>query len=260
MKNQIFNWLIARRVSCWLAGLLATFVLAGQVLAADVSHDFSTANEFYARGKYVEAAAAYETILRSGTVSANLLFNYGNAEFKAGNLGKAIAAFRRAELLAPRDSEIRANLNFARNQVQGSAAHEQRWQDSLGQLSLNEWTLLAALAFWGVFLLFAFRQLRPALVPKLKMITNLAILVFFISGAALAVQAADHFSNSVAVVTAPGVSARSGPFDDAQDVFVTHDGAELSVISRHDDWVQVADGTGKVGWLNQKQAQVLPGA
>ena len=44
--------------------------------------------------------------------SPALLFNYGNAEFKAGHLGKAIAAYRRAELLAPRDAEIRANLAF----------------------------------------------------------------------------------------------------------------------------------------------------
>jgi len=38
-----------------------------------------------------------------------------------------------------------------------------------------------------------------------------------------------------------------------------HDGAELSVLSRHEDWIQVA-GAGKTGWLPAKQVEILPGA
>ena len=236
------------------------FVFAGNIFAADVAGDFSAANKFYAEGKFAAAATAYESILNSGKVSANLWFNYGNAEFKAGNLGQAIAAFRRAELLAPRDLEIRANLDFARNQVQGSTVHQPRWEDWSGQLTLNEWTWLAMAAFWLTILLFAARQLRPALVPKLKTATSTGVVLAILFGAVLGVQAAAHFSNSVAVVTAAGATARSGPFDDAQDVFTLHDGAELSVLSGHDDWVQVTDGTGKIGWLNKKQVRVVPGA
>jgi uncharacterized protein YgiM (DUF1202 family) len=61
-------------------------------------------------------------------------------------------------------------------------------------------------------------------------------------------------------VTNAEVTARSGPFDDAQSAFSARDGAELRVLDRHDDWVQVASGTGKTGWLSQKQVEVLPGA
>jgi len=62
------------------------------------------------------------------------------------------------------------------------------------------------------------------------------------------------------VVIADNVTARSGPFDDAQSAFTVRDGAELSVLDRHDDWVQVADGAGKTGWVSKKQVEVLPGA
>ena len=244
----------------WILVWFAMFAFAGNVFAADPAGDFSAANQLYAEGKFSAAARAYEAILNSGVVSPALLFNDGNAEFKADNLGKAIAAFRRAELLAPRDPEIRANLDFVRNQVQGSTTHERRWQDWLGQLTLNEWTLLTAGAFWLALILFAVRQIRPALVPRLKSVTSLFVMLTVLSGAALGLQAADHFSNLIAVVTSAGATARSGPFDDAQDAFAVHDGAELSVMSQHDDWVQVVDGTGKTGWLNKKQAQVLPGA
>jgi SH3-like domain-containing protein len=81
-----------------------------------------------------------------------------------------------------------------------------------------------------------------------------------ITGAILAAQVNDHFSQSTAVVIAAEAAVRSGPFDDAQNAFITHNGAELSVLSRHDDWVQVADASGKIGWLPVKQVELLTGA
>ena len=243
-----------------ISAILIMLGLAGNIFAAEVATDFATANKFYAEGKFADAANAYEKILASGAASPNLLFNYGNAEFKSGNLGKAIAAFRRAELLAPRDSEIRANLAFVRNQVQGATVHESFWQNWLGNLSLNEWTVFAAIAFWLTFLLLAAKQIRPALATKLKSVTWIFAALTIFSGTILGVQAANHFSRQTAVVISAQATARSGPFDDAQSAFTSRDGAELSVLDRRDDWVQVADGSGKIGWLPVKQVEILPGA
>jgi len=240
--------------------ILALDVNSRQRLTADAENDFGAANRLYAEGKFSDAANLYETILQHGAASSSLLFNAGNAEFKAGNLGKAIAAYRQAEQLAPRDAELRANLAFVRNQVQGATLRESRWQTWVGSLTLNEGALLTVVFFWSLFVLLALRQIRPALIPKLRSITQLAMVLTIFSGAVLALQAMNHFNASVAVVTAANTTARSGPFDDAQGAFAVHDGAELRVLDRHDDWVQVADGTGKIGWLGGKQVAVLPGA
>jgi tetratricopeptide (TPR) repeat protein len=240
--------------------LLLTLLSGAEIFAADVAADFSAANELYARGKFADAAAAYEKILQTSGQSASLLFNCGNAEFKAGHLGKAIAAYRQAELLAPRDADIRANLAFVRNQVQGASLHESRWQNWTGSLTLNEGTVLTAGFFWVIFGLLAVRQIKPALVPRLRGVTRLTVVLTLFSGTVLALQAASHFTASVAVVTGAEATARSGPFDDAQSVFTAHDGAELRVLDRHNDWVQAADGSGKTGWLSRKQVAVLPGA
>lgn len=239
--------------------ILFALVFAGNIFAADAAADFSAANKLYAQGKFPAAAQAYETILATGAQSPALLFNDANAEFKSGRLGRAIAGYRRAALLAPRDPDIRANLAFVRNQVQGATVRESRWQDWPGQLSLNEWTLLAVAAFWLTFILLAVRQLRPALVPRLKNATLIFAVLTIFSATVLGLQAANHFSNASAVVVADNVTARSGPFDDAQSAFTARDGAELSVLGQRDDWVQVADGSGKTGWLPLKQVEVLPG-
>jgi len=233
---------------------------AMQLQAADVTPDFSAANKLYAEGKFPAAAAAYEKILATGAQSAPLLFNCANAEYKAGNLGAAIASYRRAALLSPQDAEIRANLAFVRNQVQGTTVRENPWQGWLGQFSLNAWTWFTVLALWLTFILLAAGQFRPALAPKLRALTQTfgALTIFF--GALTGVQAAQHFSHTTAVVTTDGAVVRSGPFNEAQNVFTLHDGAELPVMDRHDDWVQVDAGAGKTGWLPVKQVSVLPGA
>jgi len=239
----------------------AMFLLwIGKVLAADPATTFLAANELYAKGKFAEAAAAYESILKTNGQSPSLLFNCGNAEFKAGHLGKAISAYRRAELLTPRNAELRANLAFVRTQVQGTTLHESHWQNWVGALTVNEGTMLTAVFFWGALILFTARQIRPALVPKLRGLTRLFVILTIFSGAVLALQAANHFNSPVAVVTSTEATARSGPFEDAQAAFTAHDGAEMRVLDHHDDWVQVADGSSKIGWFNKKQVDVLPGA
>jgi tetratricopeptide (TPR) repeat protein len=249
-----------RSPGCCGFWILLALIFAGNLCAADVNADFSAANKLYAEGKFAAAANAYEKILQSGGQSPALLFNAGNAEYKAGHLGKAIAAYRKAALLTPRDPELKANLDFVRNQVHGSTIRENRWQTWVNTLSLNEGTVLTAVLFWLTLGLFATRQIRPALVPKLRGVTRLAVALTIFSGAILGLQAANHFNGQTAVVTEAEATARSGPFDEAQSAFTVHDGAELSILDRHDDWLQVANGTGTTGWLPEKQVEVLPGA
>lgn len=239
---------------------LLALVSTGKIFAADVATDFSAANKLYAEGKFADAAGSYEKILQAGATSPALLFNYGNAEFKSGHLGRAIAAYQRAGQLSPRDAELRANLAFVRNQVQGATLRETRWQNWRSTLTLNEGAVLTAALFWLTFALLVARQIRPALVPKLKNTTGIFAALTIFSATVLGVQAASHFSNQTAVVIADNVTGRSGPFDDAQSAFTARDGAELSVLNRRDDWVQVADGAGKTGWLPVKQVEILPGA
>ncbi len=246
-----------------MAAAATAWIFTGQATAADISAEFNASNKLYAEGKFAEAAAGYEKILQSGTAAPALYFNYGNAEFKSGNSGRAIAAYRRAAQLAPRDAEVRANLEFARNQVSGPTLRESRWSRSaewLGTLTLNEWTGLTMVAFWLMFGLLAARQLRPALKPALRGLTLGAVVATLLAGAGLGADAALHFSRQTAVIVAPDVTARSGPFDEAQSAFTAHNGAELAVLDRRNDWLQVTDGSGRIGWLAQKQVEILPGS
>lgn len=98
-----------------IAGLLVLLALPTFSLRAEgsIGEEFAQANEFYEQKDYSSAIRLYESILSEGTESAGLYYNLGNAYFKSGNLGQAIANYMRARRLDPGDPDIRHNLEFA---------------------------------------------------------------------------------------------------------------------------------------------------
>jgi uncharacterized protein YgiM (DUF1202 family) len=111
-----------------------------------------------------------------------------------------------------------------------------------------------------MFALLVARQIRPALKPGLRGLTRVAVAVVIASGACASVDAAIHFSRQTVVVVAPDPTLRSGPFNEAQGAFAVRNGAELLVLDRRDNWLQVTDGAGKIGWLQRQQVETLPGS
>ncbi|HSU55418.1 MAG TPA: tetratricopeptide repeat protein [Candidatus Dormibacteraeota bacterium] len=221
--------------------------------AAFDASSFDAANKLYYEGKYTDAAAQYEKLIESGARSAALYFNSGNAFFKSGQIGRAIAAYKQAETLAPRDPDIRANLQFARNQVQGPSFPRGNWQRVLGKLSINEWTVLAAAAFWVFLLLLALLQWRPALRSALRGAVVASIILTVSFSSALGAVLYEKHSTRRAVVVAPEATARIGPLEASGSKFVLHDGAEIEVLNQRDDWLEIATGPQRIGWLRRNQ-------
>lgn len=245
-RSQLF-------ILCWfVAGALSV-----STQAADVMRDFDTANRLYEERKFPEAAAQYESILVGGLASPAVYFNLGNARFKSGEIGQAIVAYRRAAQLTPRDPDVKANLQFARNQVQGPTLRPTRLQRAFGLLSPNEWSTLAAVALWLTFGLLALAQFRPALRTSLRWLTVTSGGAALALGICLLSAVKLNSTRNLIVVTARDVLVRNGPLDESQTAFAANDGAELRVLDRKDDWLQVTDGTRRVGWLKRSEVSVF---
>ena len=225
---------------------------------ADLSAGFDAANKLYEQGKFTQAASAYEQLLQSGRASAALYFNLGNARFKAGQIGRAIAAYHQAEQLTPRDPDLRANLQFARNQIQGPTLAPSRWQRALARLSLNEWTLLAAGVVWLWLLLLALRQWRPALKPALRNYVLMTGLAAGLLCACLAAALHQGRYARAAIIITPNAVVRQGPLDESAEAFTVHNGAELRVLDQKDEWLQVSADSRRFGWLRRDQALLTP--
>jgi len=214
---------------------------------------FDSANKLYEEGKFADAATAYGNLAQSGHASAALYFNLGNALFKSGQIGRAIAAYRTAGLITPRDPDVRANLQFARNQVQGPTLSPSRWQRWLGRLTLNEWTLLAAGVLWLWFLLLAVLQWWPQSRPALKgYVITVAIAAALLCGCLAAAFYEGRVTHLAIVITGEAV-VRNGPLAESQTAFTLHDGAELRVLDQKDEWLEVSAGPRRIGWLRRDQ-------
>ena len=227
---------------------------------------FEHANKLYEQGKFPEAAAAYEQLLQSGHGSAALFYNLGNAWFKAGQHGRAIAAYRQAEKWLPRDPNLHFNLQFVRKKVSGSETTATGlWHRALRHLTLNEWTILTVSAYWLWFLLLGLREFRPGLRRSLRGYTATAGMTAVLLAGCLTAAAYEQSRLTEAVVVVPEAVVRHGPLEESQVKFQLRDGSEIVVLDekellvgdKRQSWLQVQDGVRGIGWLKRDQVIVL---
>lgn len=255
------NWLAQQ--GGWVLSFLA--LCLAPLTGAEVGASFDAANKLYEQGRFAEAAAAYAKQLEAAPSSPTLRYNLGNAWFKAGQTGRAIAAYREAERLAPRDPNIRFNLQFARKKVTGSEVEPGSLvARALAALTVNEWTMLAAMAFWIWMLLLAAREWRPLWRGAVSGYTATAGVVTVVLVGCVA-GAASQLNRAEAVVCVPEVIVRSGPLEEAKVLHQMRDGVEVEILDRKElsigdakqSWVQVRDATGRAGWLKSDQVVQL---
>ena len=221
--------------------------------ASELETAFDQANKLFERGKYSEAATAYEKLIDAGHVSPSLYFNLGNACFKAGQPGHAIVAYRRAELLTPRDADVQANLAFVRKSINGVASPGEGWQRGLGQLTVDEWSLAASFGLWLCFLLLAAREARPAWRARFRKLLITAGAVTGLAGICLWLAWVDRFGARSAVVVVVEAVVRNGPLEESPSKFQLRDGAEVAVIDEKDEWLAVRDAARREGWMRRSQ-------
>jgi tetratricopeptide (TPR) repeat protein len=251
-----------------LAALVPLLLAAGGDGAAGRFHEGAAS---YRTGDYPAAEQAWRDVLESGTVDGHVLYDLGNALFKQDRLGGAILAWRRAQLLLPRDPDVRANLDLARERVadavvpQGHVPALLFWQHSL---ALGESAALGALLgglALGVMAWMRWRRRRHGgSATGYGSLAPLALAAGLLAGLLLAstvLTARALKAAPPAVVLAAEAAARSAVGADGVELFVLHEGAEVRAVGREFDHVLVALPDGRRGWLPEAAVGlVLPEA
>jgi len=245
--------------------LTLILILAGKASAAEAQagareRTFLRALEIFDAAKtpadYHESAALLESLLSDGFRNGAVYYNLGNAYFKAGEYGRAIAAYRTAKVYRPRDPYLDANLRQALAVAPGRlpAPPVPWWRHVLfwsGWLSFPE-KVYAAFASYLLAALLACAALffrRPR--------AYWAIAALVVVGAILSIDAglayADLASSRHGVVTSETI-ARKGIGKDYEPAFdqPLKDGAEFTVLSENGDWIfGHFEGIGD-GWLRRE--------
>jgi tetratricopeptide (TPR) repeat protein len=237
--------------------LVVLLGLSSNTFANPYNEVIKQANIEYSSGFYDHALELYLSVVEQGFESAELYYNIGNTFYKLNRIPEAILYYERALKLAPRDENIRFNLELARTHTidKIESIHElfyERWFRSLltihhadgwGRLSIAFIFLAMTLAV--VFLLTIRRWLR--------VISFYLGLVFIIlSLVTLSFAFAQHYQRTEkteAIIFEPSVTVKSSPSDSSIDLFVIHEGTKISITDQVGEWMEVRIASGSMGWL-----------
>lgn len=248
----------------WLQRLgFATLVLLCAIPAAHgASPDslFFQGNAAYAAQDYNTAIGHYEAALRQGVASANLFFNLGNAYFKAGQLGKAILNYERAQWLAPRDADIAANLEFARAEAKISTCatplSEQLLFPLAGRVSPGGLELATSLLYGMAVVAWSVALLPVGARHRWRIVAVGASVAFVITGANLLwLEYGRSWSRHAVALQA--TSARFAPEVEATEHFRVPPGALLKTREQRGDWTLVERCDGRRGWVPLRSIELL---
>ena len=216
---------------------------------------FAKANQEYATGRFREAIADYESLVRNGEWSANVFYDLGNAWFHAGNFGEAILNYERALALDPRHPEAETNLRIARDEARALELRKGAAERALNFATPMQYSIAAAIAFWmsmffAARLVFA-RQRTGGLIGLL--IISMAIL----AGSVFALYSLENGDSgkALAIVTGQNVEARLATADNANSVLALPPGSEIKILSTRGDWVYAALPNDQRGWIPAKSAE-----
>lgn len=242
----------ARRWAGWAlsAGLALTMpwpeARAGSILP-DPQQAFAEAAQAYDDGDYDLARERYEQMLKAGYGGKELHFNLGNAWFRLGKPGRAVAHYRRAWRDAPRDPDIRTNLAHAQRQAGSILTTAPLIQSVWSYFSPSEWAILATASWWAALLLlgasFHVRKHRAGL--RKAAAWSAVLLVVSAPGV-------QYWRGSIttreAVVVESGHQAKFAPLEGAQSHFETPEATLVRVREDAEGWYRVSLNE-KSGWL-----------
>ena len=255
----------------WILGVL---VLVLGAVGADAAPSsalgelLGLAEAAYERGDFARASELYQQALEEGADHPLVHYNLGNAWFKQGELGEAIASYVRAQRQAPRDARIDTNLRRARAQIRDrelgggdlpAVLRPVPWL--YGRFSMNEWfgIALAAYAF-GLLALVGGHWIgalrRPGPWRARRWAGVLAVIALL-----AALMGTFRYRNEVATVGAVAVAqeieVRSGPGRDYPLAFRIHEGLRVDVAEIRPDWVRIDLGGDLTGWVPASSLETL---
>jgi hypothetical protein len=216
-----------------------------------------------------DAAREWEWARQAGAENGALEFNLGNAYLESGDLGRAIAAYLRAERFMPGNADLAHNLAQARGMVSSSfdrggttmlVDSVARWWHLVPRGTRTALAWSCWLAFWGIVAARALAGARPThgaagAAWRTAFWAMLGGWVLF--GGTLLADAALAATRPRAVLLEAGTTLRKGNGDGFEPAFVETlgPGVECTVLEERPGWLRLELPDGRSGWVRSNQAE-----
>ncbi len=225
---------------------------------------FYSANTLYEKREYGKALEEYNKILGLGIDSGALYYNMGNSYFKLGKLGLAILYYAKARRLMPYDSDLKANLNYARSLVETSTADVPRKNPvvTLIKTPFRDFNfntiLVSALIIYLIFIMLQIAGIfNPIFAKKTKVLSVILLIFFIVNLGAFSIRYYDEKILHRGIVVQKDVECKYEPIDKSTTFYRLQEGDLVVVIKTRDGWRQVRRVDGKVGWVSQSAVEEI---
>lgn len=220
---------------------------------------FYAANLYYQKQDFSKAIESYAKILDMELENGNLYYNIGNSFLKLGKIGHAILSYEKASRFIPHDSDLKANMEYAKALVRGSSNEKPHRNPVLRTLlviyddfNLNAVALISLSTYLLLLSLLALAIINPIIGRKLLFIVALLMIIVIINSTALAVRYYQERVLTHGIVILKGIDAKYEPIGKSTTYYHINEGDEVLILKTKEGWRQIRRGDGKVGWVKKE--------
>jgi hypothetical protein len=245
---------------------VATELQAAQT-AYDQGVESARTDPAAAQKYFAQAANGFDKVVKSGVTNGKLLYNLGNAQVQAKQIGSGIGSYLQAQRIMPGDSQLQSNLAHARTLVKdrfdsGGGILMEDVSDWWHLISFNSRLTLAGMFWIAAWVIAAFLLHQPAAArhETTRVLVRRAAWGLAMCGVILGATVVSDITAAQlwpqGVTTSDGVMVRKGNGDgfDPQFAEPLSQGVEFRVLQRRPGWLLIRLGDGKSGWISATQA------
>jgi tetratricopeptide (TPR) repeat protein len=245
--------------------ILITIVVPSISFGFQTENLFTEGNKYYQKNDFEKAAAAYESLIKSGYEGTSLYYNLGNAYFRQGKLGYAILNYERALKLSPGDEDIQHNLALANAKTVDKIEDLpkffifQWWESVLALFSVSGWSIAAYIFYFLLlaslgFYFFSRNQLKQ----KYSLISGLTSFgVLLIVVVLLVIKVNREVSVKNGIIIEQAVNVKLSPDEQSSDAFIVHEGLKVKLEDEVNNWVKIRLQDGKIGWMPESNVKAI---
>lgn len=225
----------------------------------------ANADTEYRKGNYQQAIKDYQELLSEG-VSAELYYNLGNAYFRSENIPQAILAYERALKLAPGNSDVRFNLQFARSKSIDKINPESEmffitWYNAMvNSMGVDSWAKLGIIAvILALCLCLVYLFVSSMTLKKIGFFGMLVCVVVFLAAMWFAVEQKGRLhQHDEAIILKPAIMVKKSPTSSEREAFMLHEGTKITITDRSlKNWYEIRVADGRTGWIDSKSVEEI---
>ncbi len=246
-------------------GLILIVASCGYAICKDSKSLFQEANTHYSQQEYATAIKLWEDIITNGDQTSEVYYNLGNAYYKIGEIGKAVVNYERAKKLDPEDEDIDYNLKLAYKETIDKIEplpkvfYKEWWESMVVSTSIDHRAILFVTLLWVTLVIFIVYKFTAVVIVKkaLFFVLIISLLTSITLGYLTYVQNLHLSQHREAIIINTSVYVKGSPDEDAQNVFMLHEGTKVEVLDAISDWRKIKIANGNVGWTMNSELEII---